>query len=318
MKPSELLKQWHYGTLSRDGYAQILRDKFYELEDWAEMLDESDVKEIRIETRGITITSRWSGARFYCRFDDPRTPPVVALAFGSYERLEMQTLREIWVDSATFIDVGANVGWYAVQAAVVNPRLRVIAIEPANVTVTALHRNIELNDVKVEVEHRGLGDASGTATLTVSASRTDAASLKPSREYPYQMHESIEMTTLDELCSSLGIVPDLIKIDVEGAELPVLSRGVEVLTEARPVVMAEMLRLHSASFGYHPNEIIELMSGLGYRCFASAGTYWRPFENMSDSTIETNFLFLHRERHKSIMSSWSDSSGNLVPPRMEV
>jgi hypothetical protein len=78
--------------------------------------------------------------------------------------------------------------------------------------------------------------------------------------------------------------------------------------------MAEMLRLHSRAFGYDPNDIVELMDGFGYCCFASAGDHWRSFERMNDDTVETNFPFLHSERHSEVLSAWSGTLGGLTPP----
>lgn len=81
--------------------------------------------------------------------------------------------------------------------------------------------------------------------------------------------------------------------------------------------MAEMLRMHSAPFGYHPNEIIELMASLGYSCHASTEAGWRPFERMEEETVETNFLFLHRDRHAGLVAEWWDAEqGLLVPPAL--
>lgn len=57
-----------------------------------------------------------------------------------------------------------------------------------------------------------------------------------------------------------------------------------------------MLRKWSARFDYHPNEIIELFAGLGYRCFVTEGGKLRKFAKMNDETKETNF-FLHEVAH---------------------
>jgi hypothetical protein len=94
-----------------------------------------------------------------------------------------------------------------------------------------------------------------------------------------------------------GLHLDVLKADVEGAELFVLRGGLETIRRDRPAILAEMLRIHSAPFGYHPNEILDLLHPLGYQCFASTEQGWLPFSVMDEETVETNFLFLHEERH---------------------
>jgi hypothetical protein len=62
-------------------------------------------------------------------------------------------------------------------------------------------------------------------------------------------------------------------------------------------VFAEMLRKWSEKFNYHPNEIIELFRSIGYGCFHVTNNKLKEIAEMTDETIETNFFFLHLEKH---------------------
>lgn len=53
-----------------------------------------------------------------------------------------------------------------------------------------------------------------------------------------------------------------------------------------------MLRKWSAKFNYHPNDIIQLLAGIGYRCFTAQNDKLVPFSRMDENTTETNFFFL--------------------------
>ena len=97
---------------------------------------------------------------------------------------------------------------------------------------------------------------------------------------------------------------DFIKCDTEGAEKMVFSGGAHVFLEMRPVVYTEMLRKHAARFDYHPNEIIEMFKGWGYACYTSDGKRLLPFEKMDESTTETNFFFLHGEKHRELLEKY--------------
>ncbi len=62
-------------------------------------------------------------------------------------------------------------------------------------------------------------------------------------------------------------------------------------------MFTEMLRKWSQQFGYSPNDIIDWFAALGYACFSVQGSRLAPFGRMNDQTTETNFFFLHKEKH---------------------
>jgi hypothetical protein len=64
-----------------------------------------------------------------------------------------------------------------------------------------------------------------------------------------------------------------------------------------------MLRKWSAKFNYNPNDIIDLLFGLGYRCFTAKADQLVEFFRMDDNTIETNFFFLHSGNHSALIES---------------
>ncbi len=117
-----------------------------------------------------------------------------------------------------FLDVGANIGSYSILAAA-GAGSQVFAVEPILQTFADLTANIRVNSLdRLITAHRvGLSDKPGTLSFTtrqdtvnhVLAAGEDADS------------EEIIVTTMDALCESQ--VPTLIKIDVEGHELAVLT-----------------------------------------------------------------------------------------------
>ena len=112
--------------------------------------------------------------------------------------------------------------------------------------------------------------------------------------------------TLDHFVKEQGVERiDFVKCDTEGAEKMVFAGGAHVFRELRPVVYTEMLRKHAARFDYHPNEIIEMFAGWGYGCYTSESERLLPFEKMDESTVETNFFFLHREKHRELLEKHS-------------
>ena len=63
-----------------------------------------------------------------------------------------------------------------------------------------------------------------------------------------------------------------------------------------------MLRKWTKKFHYHPNEIIDLLKNIGYGCFKiTQGCLLNEVFEINENTIETNFVFLHKEKHNSLI-----------------
>jgi FkbM family methyltransferase len=146
---------------------------------------------------------------------------------------------------ATVLDVGANVGAYTLLfARWAGPTGRVVAFEPAPDAAAGLRRHIELNELSATVDVQQCAvsysvgtarfactEASGANAIVVGESGTDAI--------------EVATVTLDAFCSRGRVVPDVIKIDVEGAELDVLKGARQVLAFGGLQVFLE---LHPASW----------------------------------------------------------------------
>jgi FkbM family methyltransferase len=143
----------------------------------------------------------------------------------------------------TFIDCGANIGYFSVQAGgLVGRDGNVIAIEANPVTYELLERNLKKNGFGIPI-HCALSSRRGEVELFVPSDGDVYSSLRADglvkNSVSYQSI-SVQSRTLDEVVESLGLKRvDVIKIDVEGAELEVLSSAANVLNRYRPVVIVE-------------------------------------------------------------------------------
>ena len=80
--------------------------------------------------------------------------------------------------------------------------------------------------------------------------------------------------------------------------------GANVLLKYKPLIYTEMLRKHSARFGYTPNDIIEFMKKHKYKCFYFSNGILKEFLEMNENTTKTNFFFLHEERHAAMINKY--------------
>jgi len=124
---------------------------------------------------------------------------------------------------ATVVDVGANIGYNTVYASRrVGPTGRVVAIEPAADNVGVLRENIAWNGLENVVVHAvAAGRADEVRNLFLRGDTSAVNSLFPESVYAAVTNiEPVRVAPLDDL---VDVDPDLVKIDVEGAELEVLA-----------------------------------------------------------------------------------------------
>ena len=159
------------------------------------------------------------------------------------------------------MDVGANIGALALCASdVVGESGRVYAIEAHPRTFRFLAENVSLNHRR---NIRCLNVAVGEHCGAVSMSDLD------SDDQNHVLPEGriqIELVPLDTLLDDLESVA-LLKIDVEGYELPVLRGGDRILQRTRAVLF-EIWENHTRNYGYEVSELLELLNNAGFKVFS--------------------------------------------------
>ena len=137
-------------------------------------------------------------------------------------------------------DVGSNAGQYAVEAAAILKPAAIYAFEPSRAAFAALGETIAAYglDGIVRPLRLALGDHAGAAILHSSEAGATIGSLldlrNPYAPFQAEADEEVIVATLDDFCKERGIERiDLLKIDVEGAELAVLKGASRLLGDRR-------------------------------------------------------------------------------------
>jgi len=148
--------------------------------------------------------------------------------------------------SGTYIDVGANAGFWAIPLA--KNFSSAIAFEPDPGVRSRLIRNVSLNSLEnFEVSDLAVSESSGSASFAVRRALDNSGSLNDGMGSLVNFETFLEDTlrvqtvSLDEYLATKGSSVGLIKIDVEGAEEMVLLGATQTLQAARPIVVSEML-----------------------------------------------------------------------------
>ncbi len=163
-------------------------------------------------------------------------PMMVQMAMGTYEPAKHAMIRRHLRPGMTFIDVGANRGYFTLQAAqLVGSAGRVIAVEPAPENYSYLQRSIELNGYRhTRALPIALSDHDGSASLQILGRSTEhtLAPLKP--QYKDLPKVTVQIQTLDSVVAEQQLkAVDMLKIDVQELEIEVL-RGAKQTLLASP------------------------------------------------------------------------------------
>jgi FkbM family methyltransferase len=144
-------------------------------------------------------------------------------------------------------DVGANMGLFSFAAAgLAGPTGRVYAIEPDATMAQLIRRSARLNPASSPVEAIpcAVSDSISLAQFNIAQrSRTSnaLAGFELGQAGGVRQVETVVTVTLDWLAEHIP-APDVLKIDVEGAELTVLRGAIDILKTKRPVVLFELTR----------------------------------------------------------------------------
>jgi FkbM family methyltransferase len=295
------------GEITREEFWSRMRQAHLRLGEHQRLIANSEVSEIRITAEELTIATS-DGTLLAWQPEDLRTAPNVLVNTGEYEPLESAALARAAAGARLICDIGANIGYYSNSwARNLAPGGRVHSFEPVPSTYSRLVRNIALNGLQERViaKNCGLGDKVATLTMYVPAfSGSGAASLMNLHQDEGSLEVQVPVDTLDRYFRANHIESfDLAKIDVEGAELLVVKGGADAIRTHRPLLFLELLRKWSKPFGYHPNDLIALLHGWGYGCFAFTNGALAPFNTMTDDTTQTNFFFAHPDRHRAWLAA---------------
>lgn len=298
MSLSDTRAQYLAGQIDKQGFIDKMYAVHTTLFDYADFIQGTDIASIQIGDGRVIMTTRQTGIRLVCNGMDKRATPLEILNFGCYEQAYWDLLTQLIDEDAWILDIGANIGWYALNLARRYPQAHILAFEPIRDTYAYLIENLRLNCVTNVVPHCfGFSNCNDVVPFYFYPAGSGNASMSNLSGRQDVDLVACMVRKLDDFARESDLRVDFIKCDVEGAELLVLEGGRDVLATHQPAVFAEMLRKWARPFGYHPNQIIQLMASLDYRCFVADQQRLAEFRLMDEDTVETNFFFLHAHRH---------------------
>jgi len=192
-----------------------------------------------------------------------------------FEKAELMVLDGLLLPTDVCLDVGGNIGVYAVYFGRRVPKGRVFSFEPIPLNAGLVEVNAALNHCdNVSVERCALADFEGMTEFVVG---NDSAysSLRSTGRVPDAQVRQVRVTTLDSWVATTQVKPTVLKIDVEGAELAVLRGARALLGDARlrpRLIMVEANRQNQAAYQTDPEAVVKFVRDLGYTAYSILGT----------------------------------------------
>ena len=186
-----------------------------------------------------------------------------SFVYGTWEPEVTGVITSTVKPGMTVIDIGAHVGYYSLLLAkCVGPTGRVFSFEPLHENLALLRKNVQLNNLtNVHSFCDALFSRAGELSLSVPDESPDSGdgSLIHDRG---SKHVPVQAITLDSFCASANIQPDILKMDVEGAEYDVLLGAQETIRRCRPKLLIE-LHHFDGNVAAHP--VPDLLAGWSYQ-----------------------------------------------------
>ena len=202
--------------------------------------------------------------------------------FNGYENELTEMIIDISSNYPVFFDVGANYGWISLAVAKNTDSVEVYSFEPDKEIAKEfnfnLNNNTELKN-KVNLINKAVHDSDNNVNFAPSKmeSNPGIGRITDSENNGYSM----EGTSLDSFCEKNNVYPDIIKIDVEGAELKVLKGMQKLLADKRTAVL--FIEIHGFYYGDNASEfnkeIISELLSYNYHIYVLDGKKQLTFNN---------------------------------------
>jgi FkbM family methyltransferase len=197
--------------------------------------------------------------------------------FGKREIDHYKMLQDILKPGMHILDIGANIGYYAImESLVIGPSGKILAIEPMLPNIEMLRRNIDLNNVSnIEVMHSAVSAQTGTGQMFMSTHSNlhTFHNEGSAADYLESTPVDVPTITLRDAVERAGEQADLIRMDVEGHEVEILGQLVDLVRDnvVSPRVIFET---HLSRYTQHNDfaPVLNSLFSLGYTVQTAASS----------------------------------------------
>ncbi len=234
----------------------------------------------RFKPKGVVKVEAGGHTMFVDSHDTALAPYLIM--HGNFDPEETFVLEKFIKQGMTFVDVGANIGYFSLIAArLVGENGKVFAFEPDKDNFGLLERNIKENRYEnITSVEKAVSDKVGTAKFYLDSDNLCAHSLNEKENSNFI---EVETTKLSDFLKDSKV--DVIKIDVEGAEQSVFDGMKDIIAKNNKLaVITEFYPKAIKSFGDSPEKYLKTFFNSGFKLYIVKG---KEFVNIDESQIDS-------------------------------
>ena len=189
---------------------------------------------------------------------------------GVHERLTTKMLLKSLDAAQCFVDIGTYLGWYTCLASKHMPQGKVYGFEMDELNFALLRNNLIINNCKnVNAYNLAVSDSCGLLTYQREENHPSPMFRLKDEKSTYNSSPliSVGATTLDCFFQNKDLVPDVIKIDVEGAEMKVLKGMRRLIAKYKPSLFLEIHPRRLPLYNSSVSAVLSLLMKNEYRVF---------------------------------------------------
>lgn len=211
----------------------------------------------------------------------------------------------LWMEAAaharTIVDVGANIGLFALVAKARNPGAVVVGFEPLPAFADLFERNCRLNGFDIRVVRAAVADEEGAAELLQAPPLRGSEYTATILPALYERHltappirHAVRVVALDSWLREAGIDGvDLVKIDAEGSDADVVEGMRGVVERCRPDVLIEVQSYETAT---RVAAVLPRPDYLYYAIDEEAGPF--PIDDLAEGRVLNRFVCTPETAHR--------------------
>jgi FkbM family methyltransferase len=239
------------------------------------------IVQVRTKDRGIMVLQLDDEMQF-------------TMYYNMFENIYLRTMNSLIEGVDVAIDVGGNVGQYALLFA--QKAKKVYAFEPMPVMIERLEEHVALNHLqeKLKIIPKALSNVNGTLELSIPPADNSGVASTVIDKTGNTQTIVVESITLDNFLAAEKVARvGLIKMDIEGAELFALQGMKKTIADNKPVLIMEMNEPAMHRAGYKPSDVVDFLKSYGYSPFEIVREGIKSCEEID--TNSENFCFLTKE-----------------------
>jgi FkbM family methyltransferase len=188
---------------------------------------------------------------------------------SDFEPDVQRALRRLLEPGDTFVDCGANAGFFSVLAHdVMQGTGTVVAVEANPALLPQLNANLDANGIGRPAIHAAITSRSGVVDFFAPARMDPVGGLRRTEFFgdAEVSRIAVPASTLDDLIAAQQLERvDVIKIDIEGGEIDALRSGDATISRYRPVLVVEYSCINWPEYGASPQDLLALCKRWDYR-----------------------------------------------------